>query len=116
MEHTDERPELRLQCDRNLADQLQAALKGMSESRCRGSERKNIHGDASTCVLIATLAIKELPILLSKLRDLADSIGRAYAPLGIKTSSFFQRMRESHKTQLRFPVALHFTVTVTYVV
>src|ERR1035437_6608760 len=81
MEHTDERPELRLQCDRNLADQLQAALKGMSESRCRVSERKNIHGDASTCVLIATLAIKELPILLSKLRDLADSIGRAYAPL-----------------------------------
>jgi hypothetical protein len=30
------------------------------------------------------------------------ALGRAYAPLGIRISSFFQRMRESHKTQLRF--------------
>jgi hypothetical protein len=66
--------ELRLQCDRDLAIHIEAALKGMPESRCRVAERKNIHGDASTCVLIATLAIKELPKVIAKLRELAAAI------------------------------------------
>jgi hypothetical protein len=70
MDMQNESTELCLQCDRELAIQIQATLKGMPESQCHIAERRNIHGEASAVVLIATLFLRELPTIIVKLKEL----------------------------------------------
>jgi hypothetical protein len=74
MNLTNEVTRLSLECDSELGRCIEDAVEGMPESNCQVSGRKNMIGEASSCVVIVALAIKELPAIVKVLRELSASL------------------------------------------
>jgi hypothetical protein len=63
-----------LQTGHEGATLIDNAIKDQSESSSRVMKPKSLSGEAPTYLLLATLAVKELPTILKRLAELADSL------------------------------------------
>lgn len=66
--------ELRVVCDRDSATFLDETIRTLEESKCRVTLRKNLHGEISSSIVVITLALRELPVIITKLKDLVDAL------------------------------------------